>query len=235
MQLLRTRPAGVAAPLSAVLVLLLAVALLDRLVPAPVQTGLHLLVACALVVLARAAGLTFADLGMTGGSLRRTVAYSVACVVLVCTAYVLVLALPWTRTALLDTRYQYDVGTALVVALTTVPLRTVLLEEVAFRGVLWALVRRAHGPVWATTVSSVLFGVWHVLPALAFAGTNQAVGARGVHPGAVVAATLLVTTAAGVLLCELRRRSGSLVPAVALHWVANGAGILAAAAAWSLA
>jgi membrane protease YdiL (CAAX protease family) len=38
------------------------------------------------------------------------------------------------------------------------------------------------------------------------------------------------TALAGLLLCELRRRSGSLLAAAALHWATNGLGLLLAAA-----
>ena len=53
---------------------------------------------------------------------------------------------------------------------------TVLFEEVAFRGVLWGLLRRGHGTLTATVVSSALFGLWHVLPSLGLATDNQAIG-----------------------------------------------------------
>ncbi|MGA5143427.1 type II CAAX prenyl endopeptidase Rce1 family protein, partial [Streptomyces azureus] len=36
------------------------------------------------------------------------------------------------------------------------------------------------------------------------------------------------TTAAGVVLCELRRRSGSLLAPAALHWAVNGIGYVLA-------
>jgi membrane protease YdiL (CAAX protease family) len=51
----------------------------------------------------------------------------------------------------------------------------VVLEEVAFRGVLPALV---DGGWWrATLVSSALFGLWHVLPSLGMSSANAAAGA----------------------------------------------------------
>jgi uncharacterized protein len=53
-------------------------------------------------------------------------------------------------------------GTALMTAFIVVPLGTVLLEEVAFRGVLLGLVNRHRGAAWASITSSVLFGLWHI-------------------------------------------------------------------------
>ena len=45
------------------------------------------------------------------------------------------------------------------------PFGTVLLEEVGFRGALHGLLGRATAGT-ATAVSSALFGLWHVLPAI---------------------------------------------------------------------
>ncbi|WP_327134521.1 CPBP family intramembrane metalloprotease [Streptomyces sp. NBC_01343] len=100
------------------------------------------------------------------------------------------------------------------------------MEEIAFRGVLYGLVRRDRGAVWATAVSSVLFGLWHVPPSLHPATAKPAVGSvvGQSGPGAALAVlgAVLFTAAAGVLFCELRRRSGSLL-AVAVRY-AGGEG-----------
>jgi membrane protease YdiL (CAAX protease family) len=48
-----------------------------------------------------------------------------------------------------------------------------------------------------------------------------------------VAGAVLFTAAAGVLLCELRRRSGSLLASAGLHWATNGIGVLLAAVVWA--
>jgi uncharacterized protein len=45
-----------------------------------------------------------------------------------------------------------------------------------------------------------------------------------------VLAAVGFTALAGVLLCELRRRSGSLLAAAGLHWATNGLGLLVGAA-----
>jgi len=78
-------------------------------------------------------------------------------------------ALPSTRDAFRDARYHLGWGGAFLTAFLLIPLGTVLFEEVAFRGVLWGLLRRGRGTVTATAVSSALFGLWHVLPSLGLA------------------------------------------------------------------
>jgi hypothetical protein len=78
-----------------------------------------------------------------------------------------------------------------------------------------------HGAVWATGVSSVLFGVWHVLPALDLARTNTVLradtgnGRRRIL--LTVLGTVALTTVAGIVFAELRRASGSLLPPAGLR------------------
>ena len=50
-----------------------------------------------------------------------------------------------------------------------------------------------------------------------------------------VASAVILTAVAGVVLCELRRRSGSLLAPAGLHWATNGFGVLASAGLWWLA
>jgi membrane protease YdiL (CAAX protease family) len=134
----------------------------------------------------------------------------------------------------IDERYRLDPAHALLTAVVAVPLGTVVFEEVAFRGVLWGLIRRDRGAVTATVVSSALFGLWHIRPALQLGQANQAAGgaiSRGpLAPAPLVAGVVVFTALAGAVLCELRRRSGSLLAPVGLHWAANGLGVLVSAA-----
>jgi hypothetical protein len=50
-----------------------------------------------------------------------------------------------------------------------------------------------------------------------------------------VLGAVLATAAAGFVFTWLRRRSGSLLAPIALHWSLNGMGALAAALVWQLA
>jgi membrane protease YdiL (CAAX protease family) len=81
--------------------------------------------------------------------------------------------------------------------------------------------------------------VWHVLPSLGLATSNEAIGGavgRGSSAQAVtVLGTVLFTAASGVVFCELRRRSGSLLASAGLHWATNGLSVLASAAIWAWA
>jgi uncharacterized protein len=188
-----------------------------------------------LLLLARAAGLTAADLGLARGTWRRGLRWGLVAALFVLVLYLVALALPAGREAFLDRRAHLSVGGALFAALVSVPVGTVLLEEIGFRGVLWGMVCRLRGPVWATAVSSVLFGVWHVLPSAGLGGSNRAVGAvYGSASWLVTVSAVLATMLAGVVLAVLRWRSGSLLAPVGLHWATNGLGYLVGAAIWAI-
>ena len=193
--------------------------------------------AAGLILIARRAGLDWAELGLGAGTWRRGLAWAAAAIGAVAIVFAAGAALPLTRDAFRDTRYHLDLGSALLTAFVLIPVGTVLLEEVAFRGVLWGLLRRARGTWTATVVSSVLFGLWHVLPSLGLASDNQAVsGAVGSGTSGSVISVLsvvLFTGLSGVVFCELRRRSGSLLASAGLHWATNGLGVLASAAVWA--
>jgi membrane protease YdiL (CAAX protease family) len=196
------------------------------------------LAALALVIVGRAAGLTWADLGLALDDLIPGAIYGGVAAGAVAIAYEVGIALPHTRGAFRDTRYRMRRRAALVVAVVTIPLATILFEEVAFRSVLWGLLLVEYGALVATAVTSALFGVWHVLPALKLARTNTALAGRGDPSGLrtllTVLGTVAFTAVAGVLFAELRRRSGSVVAPMILHWATNGLGVLAAARVWSL-
>lgn len=191
-----------------------------------------------LLLVARMAGLTWPELGLGRQALLRGVQVAVAAAVAVAVVYAVGVELPFTRGAFRDTRYRLGLKAALYTSLVVIPLSTVLFEEVAFRSVLWGLLARDLGVPAATAVSACLFGVWHVLPATDLARTHTSVrgqttaGSRRV--AITVLATVVFTTIAGIVFAELRRRSGSLVAPIGLHWATNGLGVLAAARVWAI-
>jgi membrane protease YdiL (CAAX protease family) len=195
--------------------------------------------AAVLLGLARLAGLSWQELGLGPGTWRRGMKWAGAIIGIVAVVLAAGAALPATRDAFRDSRYHLDLGQALLTAFVLIPIGTVLLEEVAFRGVLWGLLRRIGGTAVATGVSSALFGLWHILPSLGLATDNEAIGsAVGQGRSAQVIAvlgTVAFTAASGVVFCELRRRSGSLLAPAGLHWAVNGLSVLASAAVWAWA
>ncbi|MEU8240839.1 CPBP family intramembrane glutamic endopeptidase [Actinoplanes missouriensis] len=220
--------------LAAVVAVLAAVNVANKFGPAGTGLVAGPVVAIGLLLLGRRAGLTWHDLGLAPHTLTRGIRYAVGAVLAVAVVYAIAAAIPATRPAFQDGRYDLHLSAVLQTAFVVIPFGTVLLEEIAFRGVLHGLVNRHRGAVWASVVSSVLFGLWHILPSLRLAEANRAVGdaVGGGTTGQILAVAGAVgfTALAGLLLCELRRRSGSLLAAAALHWATNGMGLLVGAA-----
>jgi membrane protease YdiL (CAAX protease family) len=179
-----------------------------------------------LLLVARAAGLTRADLGLGGERLRRGLVLGAGAAAVVGLLYATAVALPATRAAFVDARGAVPLTAVLFLALVRIPLGTVVLEELAFRGVLPALVGGSFGGGWwrATLVSSGLFGLWHVLPAMGSGGAvSDTLGSAG-----AVAGTVLFTATAGVVFRAWQRWSGHLVTPMLLHAATNSLGALVA-------
>ncbi|MFC5748852.1 CPBP family intramembrane glutamic endopeptidase [Actinomadura rugatobispora] len=221
-----------AALAAAVAVLVAANVLNNRLAPSAyvltsvVTTGV-------LLALFASAGVGWSQAGLGRDAARRGLVWDLVLVAAVAACYLVLALLPATRELFLDRRVG-DAGQGRLVfeVFVRIPLGTVLLEEVAFRGVLYGLVRAEHGVVWATAVSSVLFGLWHVLPSSGISTVNphfeRIFGTGAAGAAVAVAVTVVAMTLAGALLCEVQRRSGSLIAPAALHWAVNGLGFATA-------
>jgi membrane protease YdiL (CAAX protease family) len=169
------------------------------------------------------AGLSLNDVGLSSKNFRLGLKYAGAAILVV----LLVLGAVFLvhKTVFNDPRYHQGHGQALYAALILVPLKTVLFEELAFRGLLPALILKIKNSRRAATIiSSVLFGLWHVSTA------------GGVDPGSsflTILGVVIITSLAGAVFCELRWRSGSLVAPIAAHWAINGLAIMFASLSWS--
>jgi uncharacterized protein len=231
------RRAGVATGWGNVLVAvaLLAVSNLmtNRVLPGWAYVPWSLVVASALLVVAlRVDDCTIADIGLGRSALGRGAAYGGVVALAVFVVYLGALALPATRQMFDDAR----VGDVAFLGLAyqvfvRIPLGTVLLEELAFRGVLLAMLLRRTTLGWAVFGSSLLFGLWHVLPAIGIERTNPVLSdVFGDSTGRAVAvvAAVAATAAAGAVLCWLRLRSGSLLAPTLVHLSTNSLGFLVA-------
>jgi uncharacterized protein len=193
--------------------------------------------ALALVALMRSRGLGWAEIGLGRQHWRSGARYAITAVAVVGSVIAVGALLPWTRPMFLNNHYATISG-ALLASMIIIPLQTVIPEELAFRGVLHGTLDRAWGFRGVATVGSLLFGLWHI--ASSFGLTSGNVGFThllGTGEGAMVAGVVMAvfaTGAAGFVFTWLRRRSGSLLAPIALHWSLNGMGALAAAAVWHL-
>jgi len=193
--------------------------------------------AALVVAVAGRGGLSARELGLARDTWGRGARWGAALALVVTLVVVLVAVIPATRDVFLDDRYDNGAGEALLTGLVLVPLQTVLPEELAFRGVVLGLLLRRLGARWAVVASSVLFGLWHVTSAIGLTDENQAVGdhlGRGLAGDlAGIGGAVLATAAAGVVLCWLRLRTGSLLAPVGLHWAVNGVAVLVSALVWA--
>jgi membrane protease YdiL (CAAX protease family) len=184
-----------------------------------------------LLVVARAWGLSWAELGLSWQRVPAGLRWGGASFALVAAGYALVLAVPLLRPLLVDARVaDLEPGEITDKVLVRIPLGTVLWEEVAFRGVLLAALLRLLPVRSAVTVAAVAFGIWHIRPTLSGLAANDLVDGPVLRALAVLLACI-GTAAAGVLFSWLRLRSGSLIAPMLLHLAANSLGTLAGAAA----
>ncbi|EID08833.1 CPBP family intramembrane glutamic endopeptidase [Mycolicibacterium phlei] len=193
--------------------------------------------AVALVLLMRARGLGWAELGLGREHWKTGAGYALAAVGVVATVIAIGLLLPWTRPMFMNNNYATISG-ALVASMIIIPLQTVIPEELAFRGVLHGALNRAWGFRGVAAAGSLLFGLWHIASSLGLTSGNVGFtklfggGVMGTVAGVVLA--VAATAVAGFVFTWLRRRSGSLLAPIALHWSLNGLGALAAAFVWHL-
>jgi membrane protease YdiL (CAAX protease family) len=191
--------------------------------PAAAYVPLNLTIGAALVGLARWSGTTWGELGLA----RDRLPFSLRLGALVGGAAAAVMAVGalvrTTRGFFEDGRVDVGLGGGELAyqTLVRIPLGTVVFEEVAFRDVLLALLCQRMGTRSAVLVYSVLFGLWHIVPTLGAANTNEITGLA--QAGTVVGA-VVVTAVGGVVFCWLRLRSGHVVAPVLLHLAFNVTG-----------
>ena len=189
--------------------------------------------AAAALAAAAGSGLTAADLGLRRDRLRAGLRLGSAAAAPVVAAFGLAALTPAARPLLNDQRIAgLDRRQLAYQVLLRIPVGTVAWEEIAFRGVLQAALRRVLAEPAATVVGSTVFGLWHVRPTAEALAVNRLATGRGARITAVTAVAA-GTAGAGAVLSLLRERSGSLAAPVLLHLAANCAGPLASALARS--
>ena len=144
------------------------------------------------------------------------------------------------RPILLDTPLEYGPITRMTRrelvkdVLVDVPISIALLEELAFRGLLFSSLRRTLPAKASIIWSAAAFAGWHfAVTAASAAESNLGTAARlprvlrpYVQPLAV-AGGMLTTGVAGLLFGVLRERTGNLAGPILAHWIVDGAMIAA--------
>jgi membrane protease YdiL (CAAX protease family) len=168
--------------------------------------------------------LSWTDVGLGRSTWVTGALWSVGIVVVVGTVIGIAGAVPRLHHLFADDRITEVSGAETArKALLDIPFGTVLIEEFAFRGVMLALVASLSTTTWAVVVTSVLFGLWHVSPALEMHDSHNATSGSS---WVTVLGTVFFTGLSGVGFALLRLFTGSLFPPAALHWAANGTGVV---------
>ncbi len=192
---------------------------------------INIVVAGLLVAGARARGLSWDTLGLSADGVGQGLRWGGALAAVIAAGIGLALVVPGAD-GLLEDRRVLGIGAGELAAwvLIRIPFGTVLLEEVAFRGVLYGTLERAATVAWAVVGSSLVFGLWHVAPTLELLDANRPdLGAAGRALG--VAGGVALTTLGGLLLAFLRARTGGIVAPALAHLAANSLAVLGAFAA----
>lgn len=188
----------------------------------------NLAAAGAVLGAARAAGYGWETVGLARGALGPGIRWGASAVVVVGVGLLLAAAVPWAQPLLADQRVA-GLGPAGLAwrTLVRIPLGTVLFEELAFRGVLLGAWAHERSAVEALVGSSAVFGVWHVGPTIRLLEENDVAVATPAAGGAVAAA-VVATAGAGLVLGWLRLRTGGIVAPALAHLATNSLGTVAA-------
>ena len=210
-------------------VLLVSNVVVNGFLPAAAYVPWNLTIAAFVVLIARRGGLTWADVGLARPTMARSLRWGATGAAVVVVVFVIAVSLPSTRALFVDARAgDESVRDLLYHAVIQIPLGTVVLEEVAFRGVLPAVLGLRGVATWRwvpVVGASLLFGLWHVLPSLDLAAANTAVDDTvGGSLPLTVALAVIGTTAAGIFLCRLRWLGRGILAPVLVHLATNSTG-----------
>jgi membrane protease YdiL (CAAX protease family) len=175
-------------------------------------------------------GLSLSDVGLEKSKLKSGLFLALKIIAVYCVF--LLLAYLFARGFFKDPRYNHPITTAVYSSLVILPVKTIIFEELVFRGLIAGIFNRLRNFKTAIVGSSLLFGVWHVTTA---GGLNSNLESNGValSNSMILIFIFFVTAAAGAALCYVRYKCESLVAPIALHWFINASAIILAAISWS--
>ena len=200
---------------------------LDGWAAGAVQVGAAVLA----VVVARRRGYSRAALGLEPDAVPAGLRLGGTVGAAIVLGVVLVALVPLTRGFFDDDRFVdvawLDVAVEVVVR---IPIVTALGEELLFRSVLLGVLLAGLSRARAVAVSSLLFGLWHVLTTISDLEGNEATEDFDAWAAAAgVFGVVVGTGLAGASFCWLRLRSGSLAAPWLVHTVLNASTYLAGA------
>jgi len=202
------------------------------------RTAVRFGTAAAVLGIARAAGVSWDELGLGRRELGRGARAGAAAGACAAAAVLAGAAVPATRRFFLDDRAAAAAGRGgLAAGLARITFAAVPPEELTYRSALLGLWLGNGSRAGAVAWSSALFGLSHVLPTRATMGgtaLGQHLERRPLRQAAFVAGNVAVTGAAGAAFGWLRLRSGSVLAPLLAHAALNDAALVAGWAAHRL-
>lgn len=207
--------------------------ILSRVVSERFHFAANIFAASASIFAALMLGLTFSDIGLSLKHIWPGLLVAVFASLAIFVGVILISRIPFagkyfksSHSALRSSPSRLAYETAV-----RIPLSTALTEEILFRGVLLGVLLTYHSTIEAVVISSIVFGLWHISPALN--STNKGYY-LDIRQGAIlsrifhVAADVLATSIAGLFFAWLRILSGSILAPWLVHWTINSSALLSA-------
>lgn len=200
------------------------------LTPEPLRVPVKVLILAVLVVGAkRAFRLSWDELGLGRAELSGGLRLGALSAGVVVAAIAVLVLVPPTRSLFDSADVAADTTTERwLMPLLIIPFGTAVFEEILFRGLLLGVFLRMASSRYAVLASSLLFGLWHLSPALGDARGHGTLGGT-----ALVIGTIIATSLGGAVLALLRLRSGSVAAPILAHTALNSAAYTAALIATS--
>ncbi len=132
-----------------------------------------------------------------------------------------------------DDRYDQSLLAALSYVFLILPIRTVLIEELVFRGILFERFSKQYSYKVGIIVSGLLFGLWHIASSRNIESDLIPKSFENFSGLILIVIIVISTGLVGAFLCELKRRFNSLYVPIFAHWAINGSAIIFAYLAWN--
>ena len=186
----------------------------SSVIPGDGHFATNVAIAVVVLIAGLAAGMTRAELGIERAHLAAGIRLGAISFAAIGAVLLVAAFLPLTSGYFEDERVDVTFWQMIVRVLIVIPLGTVFVEEVIFRGVLHGLLRRRYEIVKAAVWGATLFGLWHLFPVWNSYGDVEPtdLGRWG-----SVLGTFAATFVAGLGFIWLRHRSDHLAAPILAH------------------
>ncbi len=186
----------------------------SSVIPGDGHFATNVAIAVVVLIAGLAAGMTRAELGIERAHLAAGIRLGAISFAAIGAVLLVAAFLPLTSGYFEDERVDVTFWQMIVRVFIVIPLGTVFVEEVIFRGVLHGLLRRRYEIVKAAVWGATLFGLWHLFPVWNSYGDVEPTDLG--RWGSVVG-TFAATFVAGLGFIWLRHRSDHLAAPILAH------------------